>query len=72
MVKIPGTTSENSEPKSLPFTVTLIVSVGVAFVCAEFLGFPWWLRLIVIVGTTIVMEAANQAVGRARARRRAL
>ncbi|MFD0424020.1 hypothetical protein [Streptomyces parvus] len=52
--------------------MTLIVSVAVAFVCAEFLGFPWWLRLIVIVGTTIVMEAANQAVGRARARRRAL
>ncbi|SBV04076.1 hypothetical protein YW5DRAFT_02416 [Streptomyces sp. Ncost-T6T-1] len=72
MVKIPGTTSENSEVKSLPFTVTLIVSVGTVFVCGEFFGFPWWLRLITTMGTMIVLEAANQAVGRARARKRAL
>ncbi|MBV7244504.1 MULTISPECIES: hypothetical protein [Streptomyces] len=71
MVNIPGTTAANSEVKSLPFTVVLVVSVAVTFVCAESLDFPWWLRLITVMGTMTVLEAANQAVGRARARRKA-
>ncbi|MEV7915571.1 hypothetical protein [Streptomyces griseus] len=57
--------------KSLPFTVVLVVSVVVVFVCAESLDFPWWLRLITVMGVMTVLEAANQAVGRARARRKA-
>ncbi|MER6698966.1 hypothetical protein ACFYUM_01580 [Streptomyces fimicarius] len=71
MVNIPGTTAANSEVKSLPFTVVLVVSVVVTFVCAESLDFPWWLRLITVMGVMTVLEAANQAVGRARARRKA-
>ncbi|WP_319702020.1 hypothetical protein [Streptomyces sp. ME02-6979.5a] len=57
--------------KSLPFTVVLVVSVVVVFVCAELLDFPWWLRLITVMGVVTVLEAANQAVGRACARRKA-
>ncbi|CAM5231904.1 hypothetical protein STANM309S_06224 [Streptomyces tanashiensis] len=58
--------------KTLPFVVTLVVSVATVFVCGEFFGFPWWLRLITVVGVGLALEAANQAVGRARARKRAL
>ncbi|MFB7230515.1 hypothetical protein ACFCY9_22550 [Streptomyces fimicarius] len=47
------------------------MSVVVVFVCAESLDFPWWLRLITVMGVMTVLEAANQAVGRARARRKA-
>ncbi|MCL6287643.1 hypothetical protein PV749_28185 [Streptomyces sp. ID03-2B] len=47
------------------------MSVVVVFVCAELLDFPWWLRLITVMGVVTVLEAANQAVGRARARRKA-
>lgn len=71
MVNIPGKTAANSEVKSLPFTVVIVVSVVVVFVCAELLDFPWWLRLITVMGVVTVLEAANQAVGRARARRKA-
>ena len=49
----------------------VVVSVVVVFVCAELLDFPWWLRLITVMGVVTVLEAANQAVGRARARRKA-
>ncbi|MFJ3938623.1 hypothetical protein [Streptomyces parvus] len=64
--------SSNGEVKSLPFMVTLVVSAATAVVCGELFGFPWWLRLITVVGAVLALEAVNQAVGRARARRRAL
>ncbi|WP_408994005.1 hypothetical protein [Streptomyces sp. 1268] len=64
--------SSNGEVKSLPFMVTLVVSAATAVVCGELFGFPWWLRLITVVGAVLALEAANQVVGRARARRRTL
>ncbi|CAM5299695.1 hypothetical protein [Streptomyces badius] len=67
-----STGSSAGEVKTLPFVVTLVVSVATVFVCGEFFGFPWWLRLITVVGVGLALEAANQAVGRARARKRAL
>ncbi|WP_237302731.1 hypothetical protein [Streptomyces sp. S063] len=67
-----STGSSTGEVKTLPFVVTLVVSVATVFVCGEFFGFPWWLRLITVVGVGLALEAANQAVGRARARKRAL
>ncbi|GAB2911925.1 MULTISPECIES: hypothetical protein [unclassified Streptomyces] len=51
--------------------VTLVVSLVTVFVCGEFLGFPWWLRLLTVAAVGLALEAANQAVGRARAGRRA-
>lgn len=67
-----STGSSTGEVKTLPFAVTLVVSVATVFVCGEFFGFPWWLRLITVVVVGLALEAANQAVGRARARRKAL
>ncbi|WP_256095922.1 hypothetical protein [Streptomyces sp. EN23] len=67
-----STGSSTGEVKTLPFVVTLVVSVATVFVCGEFFGFPWWLRLITVVVVGLALEAANQAVGRARARRKAL
>lgn len=63
--------SANGEVKNLPFVVTLVVSLVTVFVCGEFLGFPWWLRLLTVAAVGLALEAANQAVGRARAGRRA-
>ncbi|MGW1292459.1 hypothetical protein [Streptomyces sp. NPDC002533] len=65
-------TSSNGKEKSLPFAVTIVVSVVTAFVCAELLGFPWWARLLAVVVVTVIMEAVNQAVGRARALKQTL
>ncbi|MFD5202418.1 hypothetical protein ACFWM7_20195 [Streptomyces sp. NPDC058375] len=65
-------TSSNGEVETLPFAVGLVISVGTGYVCGEFFGFPWWLRLIAVVVTVMALEGANQAVGRARARKKAL
>ncbi|WP_257134585.1 MULTISPECIES: hypothetical protein [unclassified Streptomyces] len=56
--------------KTLPFVVTLVVSFGTGYVCGEFFGLPWWQRLITVVVVVMALEGANQAVGRARARKR--
>ncbi|NED03934.1 hypothetical protein G3I55_19955 [Streptomyces sp. SID6648] len=65
-------TSANDEVKTLPFAVGLVLSIGTGYVCGEYFGFPWWLRLITVVVIVMALEGANQAVGRARARKRAL
>ncbi|MGQ4727930.1 hypothetical protein ACUN3E_09725 [Streptomyces sp. Ju416(a)] len=62
--------TSNGEVKSLPFAVTLVVSAATAVVCGELFGFPWWQRLITVVVVVMALEGVNQAVGRARARRR--
>ncbi|MFF3031865.1 hypothetical protein ACFVS7_12805 [Streptomyces rubiginosohelvolus] len=49
-----------------------VLSIGTGYVCGEYFGFPWWLRLITVVVIVMALEGANQAVGRARARKRAL
>ncbi|MFD6203256.1 hypothetical protein ACWCQF_25310 [Streptomyces rubiginosohelvolus] len=50
--------------------MTLVVSFGTGYVCGEFFGLPWWQRLITVVVVVMALEGANQAVGRARARKR--
>ncbi|MGW3213762.1 hypothetical protein ACWDBC_16090 [Streptomyces parvus] len=62
--------TSNGEVKNLPFAVTLVVSAAIAVVCGELFGFPWWLRLITVVVVVVALEGVNQAVGRARARRK--
>lgn len=60
----------NNEAKTLPYWLTFVVSVGTAFVGGEFFGFPWWMRLITVVAVTILLEGANQIVGRSRAKKK--
>ncbi|MFF3969938.1 hypothetical protein ACFYZ6_08965 [Streptomyces rubiginosohelvolus] len=67
-----GSASSNGEVKTLPFAVGFVVAFGTGYVCGEFFGFPWWQRLITVVVVVMALEGANQAVGRARARKKAL
>ncbi|MER6600080.1 hypothetical protein [Streptomyces parvus] len=62
--------TSNGEVKNLPLAVTLVVSAATAVVCGELFGFPWWQRLITVVVVVVALEGVNQAVGRARARRK--
>ncbi|WNF29370.1 hypothetical protein RI138_22500 [Streptomyces sp. C11-1] len=64
-----GVPSKNDEVRSLPYWLTLAVSLGVVFIGGQFFGFPWWLRLITVVAVTCLLEGVNQAVGRARAKK---
>ncbi|WP_343240465.1 hypothetical protein [Streptomyces sp. SID14515] len=56
--------------KGLPYWLTFVVSVGAGFASGEFLGFPWWLRLITVVAATILMQGVNEIVVRSRAKKK--
>ncbi|MFJ6514994.1 hypothetical protein ACIQMO_13455 [Streptomyces sp. NPDC091406] len=71
MTSLSRSTSSKGEAKPLPFAVHFVISFATGYVCGEFFGFPWWQRLIAVVVTVMALEGANQAVGRARAGRRA-
>ncbi|MEV5577682.1 hypothetical protein AB0L39_03865 [Streptomyces parvus] len=70
--EVSGPASSDGEVKTLPFAVGFVVAFGTGHVCGEFFGFPWWQRLITVVVVVMALEGANQAVGRARARRKVL
>ncbi|MFE0193547.1 hypothetical protein [Streptomyces sp. NPDC059008] len=55
---------KKSEMPTLPTWVTVPVGFVVSFVLGERYGFPWYLRLAVMVAVSLVLEAVNQAVRR--------
>ncbi|WP_407285760.1 hypothetical protein [Streptomyces sp. BP-8] len=55
---------KRSEMPNLPFWFTLPVIFLVSFVLGEHYGFPWWLRLLVVVAVGFLLEAVNQGVRR--------
>ncbi|MEV0374325.1 hypothetical protein AB0I10_31750 [Streptomyces sp. NPDC050636] len=60
------TASDTKKPEipTLPAWLTIPVGFFVAFILGEHYGFPWWLRSIVVIAVSLIVEAVNQAVRR--------